>query len=162
MTTMTTVRDVLDRKGRQVYSVNPEDSVYRALEIMSDHRIGALMVVDSGKLVGVVSERDYARKIALKGKSSRDTNVGEIMTRNVYCIRPGARIEDCMALMTEKSVRHLPVMEEDGLDGVISIGDGVKATITHQEFIIEQLEHFISGRRPRLSGSHCALREGWI
>jgi len=146
MTTMTTVRDVLDRKGRQVYSVNPEDSVYRALEIMSDHRVGALMVVDSGKLVGVVSERDYARKIALKGKSSRDTNVGEIMTRNVYCIRPGARIEDCMALMTEKSVRHLPVMEEDGLDGVISIGDVVKATITHQEFIIEQLEHFISGR----------------
>jgi CBS domain-containing protein len=146
MTTMTTVRDVLDRKGRQVYSVNPEDSVYRALEIMSDHRIGALMVVDSGRLVGVVSERDYARKIALKGKSSRDTNVGEIMTRNVYCIRPGARIEDCMALMTEKSVRHLPVMEEDGLDGVISIGDVVKATITHQEFIIEQLEHFISGR----------------
>ena len=146
MTTMTTVRDVLDRKGRQVYSVNPEDSVYRALEIMSDHRIGALMVVDSGRLVGVVSERDYARKIALKGKSSRDTNVGEIMTRNVYCIRPGARIEDCMALMTEKSVRHLPVMEEDGLDGVISIGDVVKATITHQEFIIEQLEHYISGR----------------
>jgi len=146
MTTMTTVRDVLDRKGRQVFSVNPEDSVYRALEIMSDNRIGALMVVDSGKLVGVVSERDYARKIALKGKSSRDTSVGEIMTRNVYCIRPGARIEDCMALMTEKSVRHLPVIDEENLDGVISIGDVVKATITHQEFIIEQLEHFISGR----------------
>lgn len=146
MTTMTTVRDVLDRKGRQVYSVNPEDSVYRALEIMSDNRIGALMVVDSGKLVGVVSERDYARKIALKGKSSRDTSVGEIMTRNVYVIRPGARIEDCMALMTEKSVRHLPVIDEENLDGVISIGDVVKATITHQEFIIEQLEHFISGR----------------
>lgn len=146
MTTMTTVRDVLDRKGRQVYSVNPGDSVYRALEIMSDHRIGALMVVDDGKLVGVVSERDYARKIALQGKSSRDTHVADIMTRNVYCIRPGARIEDCMALMTEKSVRHLPVMEEDGLDGVISIGDVVKATITHQEFIIDQLEHFISGR----------------
>jgi len=146
MTTMTTVRDVLDRKGRQIYSVNPGDSVYRALEIMSDHRIGALMVVEDGKLVGVVSERDYARKIALKGKSSRDTHVADIMTRNVYCIRPGARIEDCMALMTEKSVRHLPVMEEDGLDGVISIGDVVKATITHQEFIIDQLEHFISGR----------------
>ena len=146
MTTMTTVRDVLDRKGRQIYSVNPGDSVYRALEIMSDHRIGALMVVEDGKLVGVVSERDYARKIALKGKSSRDTHVADIMTRNVYCIRPAARIEDCMALMTEKSVRHLPVMEEDGLDGVISIGDVVKATITHQEFIIDQLEHFISGR----------------
>ncbi len=146
MTTMTTVRDVLDRKGRQVYSVSPADSVYRALEIMSDHRIGALMVVEDGKLVGVVSERDYARKIALMGKSSRDTHVADIMTKNVYCIRPGARIEDCMALMTEKSVRHLPVMDDDGLDGVISIGDVVKATITHQEFIIEQLEHFISGR----------------
>ena len=146
MTTMTTVRDVLDRKGRQVYSVNPADSVFRALEIMSDHRIGALIVVDDDKLVGVVSERDYARKIALKGKSSRDTHVAEIMTRNVYCIRPGARIEDCMALMTEKSVRHLPVIDEDHLEGVISIGDVVKATITHQEFIIDQLEHFISGR----------------
>jgi CBS domain-containing protein len=146
MTTMTTVRDVLDRKGRQVYSVNPGDSVYRALEIMSDHRVGALMVVDEGQLVGVVSERDYARKIALKGKSSRDTHVADIMTKSVYCIRPGARIEDCMALMTEKSVRHLPVMDDTGLDGVISIGDVVKATITHQEFIIEQLEHFISGR----------------
>jgi CBS domain-containing protein len=146
MTTMTTVRDVLDRKGRQIYSVNPGDSVFRALEIMSDNRVGALMVVDDDKLVGVVSERDYARKIALQGKSSRDTSVADIMTKNVYCIRPGARIEDCMALMTEKSVRHLPVIDEDRLDGVISIGDVVKATITHQEFIIDQLEHFISGR----------------
>ena len=146
MTTMTTVRDILDRKGRQVFSVHPGDSVYNALEIMSDHRVGALMVIEDNQLVGVVSERDYARKIALKGRASRDTSVADIMTRSVYCIRPGARIEDCMALMTEKSVRHLPVMDDDRLDGVISIGDVVKATITHQEFIIEQLEHFISGR----------------
>jgi CBS domain-containing protein len=104
------------------------------------------MVMEDDHLVGVVSERDYARKIALKGRSSRDTTVNDIMTRSVYCIRPGARIEDCMALMTEKSVRHLPVVDEDRLDGVVSIGDVVKATITHQEFIIEQLEHFIAGR----------------
>jgi CBS domain-containing protein len=146
MTTMTTVRDILDRKGRQVFSVHPGDSVYNALEIMSDRRVGALMVIEDNQLVGVVSERDYARKIALQGRASRDTRVSDIMTKNVYCIRPGARIEDCMALMTEKSVRHLPVMDDDRLDGVISIGDVVKATITHQEFIIEQLEHFISGR----------------
>jgi CBS domain-containing protein len=146
MTTMTTVRDILDRKGRQVFSAHPDDSVYRALEIMSDHHIGALMVIDNDQLVGVVSERDYARKIALRGRASRETRVSDIMTKSVYCIRPGARIEDCMALMTEKSVRHLPVMDDDRLDGVISIGDVVKATITHQEFIIEQLEHFISGR----------------
>jgi CBS domain-containing protein len=146
MTTMTTVRDILDRKGRQVFSVTPGDSVYHALELMSDRHIGALMVVEDEQLVGVVSERDYARKIALKGRASRDTRVSDIMTKSVFCIRPGARIEDCMALMTEKSVRHLPVMDDDRLDGVISIGDVVKATITHQEFIIEQLEHFISGR----------------
>lgn len=146
MTTMTTVRDILDCKGRQVYSVHPGDSVYRALEMMSDHRVGALMVMEDDHLVGVVSERDYARKIALKGRSSRESSVADIMTKSVYCIRPGARIEDCMALMTEKSVRHLPVVDEDRLDGVISIGDVVKATITHQEFIIDQLEHFIAGR----------------
>lgn len=147
MTTMTTVRDILDRKGRQVFHVHPGDSVYHALEIMSDHHVGALMVMEDDHLVGVVSERDYARKIALKGRSSRDTTVNDIMTKSVYCIRPGARIEDCMALMTDKSVRHLPVVDDDRLDGVISIGDVVKATITHQEFIIDQLEHFIAGHR---------------
>lgn len=146
MTTMTTVRDILDRKGRQIHSVRPDESVYRALELMSRHHVGALMVVEGDRLVGVVSERDYARKIALCGRASRETTVDDIMTRDVFCIRPGARIEDCMALMTEKSVRHLPVIDEDRLDGVISIGDVVKATIVHQEFIIEQLEHFISGR----------------
>lgn len=146
MTTMTTVKDILDRKGRSVFTIHPDESVYRALEMMSDRRVGALVVTDEDRLVGVVSERDYARKIALKGKSSRDTRVADIMTKNVFCITPRARIEDCMALMTEKSVRHLPVVDGDRLDGMISIGDVVKATISHQEFIIEQLEHFIAGR----------------
>lgn len=146
MTTMTTVKDILDRKGRTVFSITPNESVYRALEVMSDRRVGALLVTEGERLVGVVSERDYARKIALRGRSSRDTTVRDIMTKNVVCITPRARIEDCMALMTEKSVRHLPVVDGDHLDGVISIGDVVKATISHQEFIIEQLEHFIAGR----------------
>lgn len=146
MTTMITVRDILDRKGRTVWSIHPDESVYRALEVMSDRHIGALVVCEDDQMVGVVSERDYARKIALLGRSSRDTSVREIMTKNVYCITSWARIEDCMSLMTAKSVRHLPVMEGDRLDGMISIGDVVKATISHQEFIIEQLEHFISGR----------------
>jgi CBS domain-containing protein len=146
MTTMTTVRDILDQKGRTVWSIEPDASVYRALEVMSDRRVGALMVTEGDRLVGVVSERDYARKIALKGKSSRETTVADIMTRSVFCVTPRARIEECMALMTDKSVRHLPVMDGERLDGVISIGDVVKATIVHQEFIIEQLEHFIAGR----------------
>jgi len=145
MTTMTTVRDILDRKGRQVWAIDPEASVYRALEVMSDQRVGALMVLERGRLVGVVSERDYARKIALQGKSSRDTKVRDIMTGRPVCVTPAQRIEECMALMTEKSVRHLPVIDGDRLDGVVSIGDVVKATISHQEFIIEQLEHFIAG-----------------
>ena len=146
MTTMTTVKDILDRKGRSVWSISPDESVYRALEVMSDRHIGALVVTEDERLVGVVSERDYARKIALKGKSSRDTTVRDIMTKHVFCIAPGARIEDCMALMTEKSVRHLPVIDGEQLEGIVSIGDVVKAKIDHQEFIIDQLEHFISGR----------------
>ena len=146
MTTMITVKDILDRKGRTVWSIHPDESVYRALEIMSDRHIGALVVCEDDRLVGVVSERDYARKIALLGRSSRDTSVRSIMTKHVYCITSWARIEDCMALMTEKQVRHLPVMEGERLDGMISIGDVVKSTIAHQEFIIDQLEHFIAGR----------------
>lgn len=146
MTNMTTVNDILDRKGHGVYQIGPDDSVYRALEIMSERRVGALVVTDRERLIGIVSERDYARKIALKGRASRETPVREIMTKNVFCIRPEARIEDCMALMTEKSVRHLPVIEGEQLHGMISIGDVVKATISDQEFVIEQLEHFIAGR----------------
>lgn len=143
---MITVRDILDRKGREVCSVAPEDTVYRALELMSERRIGALMVVERGRLVGVVSERDYARKVVLAGKNSRETSVRAIMTSKVYYVSASHRIEECMALMTDKSVRHLPVMDGERLDGVVSIGDVVKSVISHQEFIIEQLEHFIAGR----------------
>ena len=146
MTTMITVRDILDRKGREVWSIGSGESVFRALEVMSTNNVGALLVIDSDRLVGLISERDYARKIALRGRVSRDTTVRDIMTDEVCCVTSNARIEECMALMTKKSVRHLPVMDEKRLAGVVSIGDVVKATIMHQEFIIEQLEHFIAGR----------------
>jgi len=143
---MITVRDILDRKGRHVWSVTPETSVFRALEIMSDKHVGALMVMDRDRLVGLISERDYARKVVLSGKASRDTPVKDIMTARVLYVTPSQRMEECMALMTDKGVRHLPVLDGERLDGVVSIGDVVKATISHQEFIIEQLEHFITGR----------------
>jgi CBS domain-containing protein len=143
---MITVRDVLDSKGREVWSVSTRSTVFEALEMMSQRRAGALMVVEGGKLVGVISERDYARKVVLAGKNSRETAVGDIMTSKVYYVSPDHRIEECMALMTDKSVRHLPVLEGGRLEGVVSIGDVVKAVISHQEFIIEQLEHFIAGR----------------
>jgi len=146
MTTMITVRDILNRKGREVWSIHPDESVYRALEMMSEHGIGALLVTENDQLVGVLSERDYARKIILKGRASRDTTVRDIMTEDVCCIGPQARIEECMQMMTNMKLRHLPVVDGERLDGVISIGDVVNATINHQEFIIEQLEHFIAGR----------------
>ncbi|MCI0450923.1 MAG: CBS domain-containing protein [Candidatus Latescibacteria bacterium] len=144
---MTTVRDVLDRKGRNVFAVGPDAPVYRALELMSEKHVGALMVLDEDRhLIGVVSERDYARKIALEGKSSKGTPVRDIMTTKLFCVSPTQNIDECMSLMTDKSVRHLPVLDGDRLDGVISIGDVVKSMLSQQEFIIEQLEHFISGR----------------
>ncbi|HEX5131167.1 MAG TPA: CBS domain-containing protein [Candidatus Krumholzibacteria bacterium] len=143
---MITVRDILDRKGRQVWSVAPTHTVYAALQMMAEKRIGSLLVLEHDRLVGIVSERDYARKIALAGKASRETAVRDIMTSEVFCVAPSHGIEECMALMTARSVRHLPVMSGDHIEGVVSIGDVVKATIDHQEFIIEQLEHFIAGR----------------
>ncbi len=144
---MTTVRDVLDQKGRNVFAVGPEAPVYRALELMSEKHVGALMVLDESRhLIGVVSERDYARKVALEGKSSRETPVRDIMTTKLFCVTPTQNIEDCMALMTDKGVRHLPVLDGERLDGVISIGDVVKSKLSEQEFIIHQLEHFIAGR----------------
>jgi CBS domain-containing protein len=144
---MTTVRDVLDRKGRHVFAVGPEASVYRALELMSEKHVGALMVLDGDRrLIGVVSERDYARKIALQGRSSKETPVRDIMTTRLFSVTPAQAIDDCMALMTECGVRHLPVLDGERLDGVISIGDVVKSKLSQQEFIIEQLEHFIAGR----------------
>jgi CBS domain-containing protein len=143
---MDTVRDILDRKGRQVWAISPDEPVYRALEMMADKRIGALLVLNRTKLIGVVSERDYARKVILAGKSSKETPVRDIMTSKVYYVTPAQRLDECMALMTDKAVRHLPVMDDGRLGGVVSIGDVVKAVISHQEFVIEQLEQFITGR----------------
>lgn len=142
---MKRVKDILGVKGNDVWSIEPGASVYDAMKLMADKEVGALMVIDGTKLVGIVSERDYARKVILHGRSSKSTEVKEIMTTHVLYARPEQHIEECMALMTEKRVRHLPVMDEGRLVGVISIGDLVKSIITEQKFIIEQLERYISG-----------------
>ena len=145
---MKTVKELLRNKGYQVYSIGPDATVYEALTLMAEKDVGALLVLDSaGQLVGVLSERDYARKIVLKGKTSRETPVREIMTEKVVWVRPDQTIEECMALMTNKHIRHLPVMEEGRLLGVISIGDVVKDIISEQEFVIAQLENYITGKR---------------
>ena len=143
---MKTVTQLLRTKGQQVLSVSPDMPVFEALGVMADKNVGALLVVEGERLVGVFSERDYARKVILKGKSSKDTPVQEIMSSHVLYVRPEQTIEDCMALMTDKRVRHLPVMEEGRVVGVISIGDVVKTIIAEQEFIIEQLQNYITGR----------------
>lgn len=142
---MKRVKDILEVKGRDVWSIEPGASVYDAMKLMADKGVGALMVIEGAKLVGVISERDYARKVILEGRSSRTTQVREIMTSHVLYAQPEQNIEECMALMTDKRVRHMPVMDEGQLVGVISIGDLVKSIITEQKFIIEQLERYISG-----------------
>jgi CBS domain-containing protein len=143
---MKTVAQLLRTKGQHVLIVAPDVSVFDALGVMAEKNVGALLVVEERRLVGVFSERDYARKVILKGKASRDIPVREIMTSPVLYVRPEQTIEDCMALMTDKRVRHLPVLEDERLVGVISIGDVVKAIIAEQEFLIEQLQNYISGR----------------
>jgi CBS domain-containing protein len=142
---MERVDQLLKKKGRQVWSISPDASVYEAIELMSLKEIGSLMVVEDSKLVGVVSERDYARNVILKGRSSRDTRVGDIMMTKILYARPDQTVEECMEIMTEKRVRHLPVMDGDRLLGVVSIGDLVKAVISEQQFMIKQLEQYISG-----------------
>ena len=142
---METVKELLGSKGRDVWSVKPESSVFEAIKVMDERGVGALVVLDGSKLVGVISERDYARKVILKGKSSKTTPVKEIMTRKVIYVTPDQTIEECMALMTAKRVRHLPVLDGKKLIGMISIGDVVRATISKKEFIIEQLAKYIHG-----------------
>ncbi|MDE3091787.1 MAG: CBS domain-containing protein [Chloroflexota bacterium] len=144
---MTTVAQVLQEKGCAVWSIAPDATVYAALESMAEKDIGALLVVAGDELVGIISERDYARKVVLKGRLSKDTCVRGIMSEKVVCVYPEQTIEDCMALMTAKRVRHLPVLADDKLVGVISIGDVVKAVIADQEFLIEELEKYITGSR---------------
>jgi CBS domain-containing protein len=144
---MTAVRHILDQKGYQVWSVRPGDTVYDAIKMMADKDVGALVVVDGGRIVGIVTERDYARNVFLKGRASPETLVGEIMVRDVICVTPDKSIEEGMAIMTAKRVRHLPVIDNDELLGIISIGDLVKSIINDREFVIEQLEHYIRGTK---------------
>ncbi len=143
---MKTLKQMLAGKQRPLVVVSPNDSVFHALTLMAQHNVGALMVLNGEQLVGIFSERDYARKIILHGKSSKETLVSEIMSDKVAYVTPGTTLDECMALMTDKHFRHLPVLEEDGtVAGIISIGDLVKETISNQEFLIKQLEHYISG-----------------
>jgi CBS domain-containing protein len=142
---MKTVKQILDNKGYLIHSVTPASTVYEALQKMAQEGIGALIVLDGEELVGIVSERDYARKIALLGQSSTDTPVKVIMTENVICVGSDLGVEASMSIMSDKHVRHLVVRDDDRITGVISIGDVVKAIIDDQQFTIEQLEHYISG-----------------
>jgi CBS domain-containing protein len=144
---MKSIRHCLTTKGDTIWTIHPDASVFEALRLMADKDIGALLVMERDMLVGIFSERDYARKVILQGKTSRDTPVREIMTYKVIYVDINRSIEDCMVLMTEKHIRHLPVLEENKLVGVVSIGDIVKEIIAEQEFVIEQLENYITGER---------------
>lgn len=143
---MKTLRQVLAGKGGPLVTVSPDDRVFHALQLMSDANVGALLVLDGEQLVGIFSERDYARKVILFGKASKDTLVREIMSDKVLYVTPDRTVDECMAIMTEKHFRHLPVLDDDGkVLGVISIGDVVKETICEQQFIIQQMEKYITG-----------------
>ncbi len=142
---MYTVNHLLQEKGGNVWSVAPQTTVYEALELMAAQNIGALVVRQADKVVGIFSERDYARKVILKGRTSRTTSVGELMTTDVLYVRPEDTIEDCMAIMTDKRARHLPVLDGNKLVGLISIGDVVRAVISDREFKIRELERYITG-----------------
>ena len=144
---MTTVKHVLDQKGHHVHFIHPDASVFDALKMMAENNIGSLVVLEDGKLIGVITERLYAREIVLKGRTSPGTRVRDIMSTKVIYTRPDQSVEECMAVMTAKAVRHLPVLEGGRLVGIVSIGDMVKSVISDQKFIIEQLEHFIHGDR---------------
>ena len=142
---MKLVKHLLDAKGRHIISVTPDTSVLDAIKLMADKAIGSLVVIDDGELCGILSERDYARKVIIKGRSSESTRVSEIMTATVLTTSSAQTVTDCMALMTEKRIRHLPVLEDNSVIGMISIGDLVQAIIADQQEEIEQLEQYISG-----------------
>ncbi len=142
---MKTVQQILDGKGSDVWSITPDASVLEAIKLMAEKEVGALLVMTGEKPVGIVSERDYARKVILKGRSSQKTPIQDIMTTHVVYVSPDQSIEECMALMTEKHIRHLPVMDGEQLRGMLSIGDLVKAVIAEQKLVIKELERYISG-----------------
>ena len=140
---MKTVRQLLQAKGSQIYTIAPDARVFDALKLMAEKNVGALVVTEGGRLAGIMSERDYARKVILLSKSSHDIAVREIMTGKVITVHPGQTVEECMALMTEKRIRHLPVTDDEQLVGMLSIGDLVKEVIAEQEATIKQLESYI-------------------
>ncbi len=142
---MVTIRQLLDQKGGKVFSIYPDATVFDAVAKMAEHDIGSLIVMDGDALVGIITERHYARNVVLKGKTSPTTTVGEIMERQVITVRPEQSVEDCMALMTSQRVRHLPVIEGKKIIGIVSIGDLVKSIIDHQQFVIDQLHDYIRG-----------------
>lgn len=144
---MKTVREMLLKKGNKIHSISPSQKIFEALQLMADKDVGALLVLDGESLVGIISERDYARKVALEGKSSKDCFVNEIMSSKVMYVEVDSRTEECMALMINKRIRHLPVFDKGKLVGVISIGDVVNAVIDEQEFTIDQLVRYITGSR---------------
>ncbi|HMU45986.1 MAG TPA: CBS domain-containing protein [Chitinophagaceae bacterium] len=138
------IRNIIQNKGGVIYSVSPETFVYNALELMYDKNISAVLIIENDKPAGIFTERDYARKVVLKGKSSKETRIHEIMTKDLITVTPGNTIEEAMKIMTSKHIRHLPVVEESKLLGVVSIGDVVKFIIDEQQFIIGNLENYIS------------------
>mgnify|MGYP001370439635 CR=1 FL=1 len=142
---MGAVSNILQSKGAKIFSITPITSVYNALEIMVEKNISSLLVMENEILIGIFTERDYARKVTLKGKSSRETPIGDIMTGNLITVTPDSTIDECMLLMTGKFIRHLPVVENDKVVGLISIGDVVKYIIEEQKFIIQNMEHYIGG-----------------
>ena len=144
---MTTVKHVLDQKGHDVHFIHPDASVFDALKMMAENNIGSLVVLEDGKPVGIITERLYAREIILKGRTSPGTFVREIMSTRVVYARPDQSVQECMAVMTERGVRHLPVFEDERLIGIVSIGDMVKSVIGDQKFVIDQLGHYIHGDR---------------
>ena len=142
---MKTVRQLLDAKGNSILSISSDSTVYDALVIMAEKHVGALLIMDAGHLVGIFSERDYARSVVLKGKSSKDTPIKEVITPGslLITVNPGQTVEECLNLVSDKRIRHLPVLEDGKVIGVLSIGDLVKATIEYQQFLIQQLESYI-------------------
>ena len=142
---MKTVDEILNSKSKDIFTISPNETVFNALKIMAEKDIGSLLVSDGEKLVGIMSERDYARKVILFGRSSKELSVQEIMSAKVIYVSPDQNVEECMVLMTNKKVRHLPVLENDKLVGIISIGDVVKAVIEEKEFMIDHLVHYIKG-----------------
>ncbi len=144
---MTIIKHVLDKKGRGIHAIQPDASVFDALKMMAENDIGSLVVLDGDTLVGLITERNYAREIILKGRTSPNTLVRDIMTTKISCVRPDQSVDECMALMTVRTVRHLPVLEDGKLVGIVSIGDMVNSIIHDQQFLFEELEHFIHGDR---------------